>query len=199
MRILPIAYNFGITNTQVSANKKNMPVFLNNATDTVEFRGKTESKRKTYENLVIDSDDDKYQKPTIHTKDIAFLLEMGDEDFNKIITEPVAYNDKSGRKNTSTVFFYTDALATEKLLNKLNDKKAAYKILKVQKDWRGTTALHTAAFSNDALKAESICTSVSKKDLSKLEKIEDIDDTPYEAAIESGAFDVVCVLKQYLY
>ena len=95
------------------------------------------------------------------------------------------------------MFFYTDAPATEKLLNKLDDKKATLDILKVQKGWRGTTALHAAVYSEDVAKVDTICTSVSKKGVRELMRLHDMDDDPLEAAIPVSS-KIYNILRSYL-
>lgn len=166
--------------------------------DTVQFTGKTEGAKARYESIVREnSNDSDYKEATVYTQDINFLLDLDDEDFKKIIMKPVEYEDTAGRPSKSTIFFYTDALATEKLLNKLNDKKAAFEILKTQKDWCGTTALHTAAYANDPVKAESILTAVNSDDKKALMKIEEIDDDAYSIAIMQQDRATLDVFKQY--
>ncbi len=173
---------------------------INQGFDTVSFGNKQEKEEasESYKNLVKSvSDDTQYKKALINADDIDFLLKLNDEDFKDIITKPVKCDDNGKRKPyDSTIFFYTSALATKKLLNKLNDKEAAFEILKVQKGWRGTTAMHTAAFTNDAFKAKVLCASVSNADCRALLKLKDTDDTPDDVAISCGR-EVRPVFKNY--
>lgn len=204
MRVQPITFTY-IQNQKVQNKNINYGasvssrIFALNSTDKITF-GKKKDKleaQAAYRELVADASCDiSYEKPRIGANDIKFLLDLNNEDFEQIITKPVEYKDDNGHTNLSTVFFYTDVLATEKLLNKLNDRKAAYRILSVQKGWSGTTALHTAAYSNDPMKAQSICMAVNKNDLNKLLKLEEIDDTPIDIAIVKSE-DVYNTLKQF--
>lgn len=167
--------------------------------DTVQFTGKkADTAKARYEALVRENANNcDYKEATIHTQDIKFLLDLNDKDFKKIITKPVKFEDIAGRNSNVTIFFYTDALATEKLLNKLNDRKAAFNILKTQKDWRGTTALHTAAYASDPHKAESILTAVNKEGKKILMDIEEIDDDAYSIAILQQDDKTLELFKQY--
>lgn len=199
MRILPVAFGYDIQ--KMPAKLQNNSLYFKNSigADTVSFSGnKKKEAKKAYEKLVADvSEDASYIEPLINTKDIKFLLKLNDKDFKDIITKPVECKAASGRRFKSTIFFYTDAPATEKLLNKLDDKKAALDILKVQKGWKGTTALHAAVYSEDVAKAESICASVSKKGLCELMRLKECgDDDPCEVAIASRS-NVYAILKSY--
>lgn len=173
---------------------------INQGFDTVSFDGKQEKQEasEAYKNLVKSvSYDTEYENALINSDDIDFLLKLNDEDFREIITKPVKCDDNGKCKPyDSTIFFYTSALATKKLLNKLNDKEAAFEILKVRKGWNGTTAMHAAAFANDANKAKVLCASVSNSDCRALLKLKDIDDTPEEIAISRGK-EVYPIFRNY--
>ena len=199
MRILPVAFGYNIQKMPARLQNNNLSLRESANIDTVSFSGnKKKEARKTYEKLVTSvSDDTLYSESPIGVKDIGFLLKKKKKDFKDIITKPVECKTSSGRKCESTVFFYTDAPATEKLLNKLDDKKATLDILKVQKGWRGTTALHAAVYSEDVAKVDTICTSVSKKGVRELMRLHDMDDDPLEAAIPVSS-KIYNILRSYL-
>ncbi len=188
MRIPALAPGYSVQNFKMNKNSALLNYNkINSYADSVTFSRKYDKQKaeEEYKNLVKTvSKDISYEKPTVGVDDIRFLLKLNNKDFRKIITKPVKCEAYLNRPSKSTIFLYTDGPATKKLLDKLNDKEAAYEILSTKKDWRGTTALHAAAYAGDALKVKAICDAVSGKNCKKLMKSKEFgEDTPYEVAI----------------
>ncbi len=189
MRIAPLGLN-GIKLSNISFDGRKSTRFYNTADigeDT--FSAREDGYTKRYKELLKKAHAATYRsenkKPSLNSGDVAFLLEIKDEEkFRNLVMTQIPVSIR-GENTKTNLFFYTDANATRKLIKRLNDREALKKLLSQKHNSR--TVFFTIAQNDDVKKAKALQEGLSSKEFKRFMSAKDyLYETPYSVAQEKN-------------
>jgi len=189
MRIAPVSLD-GIKLLNTSFEGRKSTRFFDTADISKDtFCAREDGYTRRYKELLNNAHNATYKigskKPCLNSGDIAFLLEIkDDEKFRSLVTTPVPVL-LHGKSTDTNIFFYTDANATRKLVRRLDDRGALKKLLSQKHD--GRTVFFAIAQNDDIKKAKALQEGLSAKEFKRFMSARDVlYGTPYSVAQEKN-------------